>query len=289
MEKRVWRSPCLIIFLFVALAGCSTSGGDAKEDPLPTQNISGVWLGYLVSGALYPNGIFTVGIVTEDREARFIGNNTQFVGPEGSLAVTPNSNGFSGNMVHWTTTGLSPVYNSFEKRPINIIIGFVSTKQLIYSAFYQYSNSSDSGSMSFLPYNNTYDTSPDVSELSGTWEIKDSPHAGESVTLDIVPNIDDTTTASLTGNDTLGNTFTGEISVHHGTREGTTRFNVYDVQLAIDGGATLHGLATYVTQANEDDPDDIKNQIATKTLAIGVTNDDETCSLSGLGTLVPAP
>ena len=76
-----------LIFLFICLSfilGCSenSSSSGSVYEPLPQQELAGVWLGSFIDTTgvdPYLESTFTVGIITQDGTARFIGDNTQFI------------------------------------------------------------------------------------------------------------------------------------------------------------------------------------------------------------------
>ena len=287
MAKRIWLLPCLALYLII-LAGCSTGGNNSHGtvEPNPDQDLSGVWFGQFASES-YPNGIFTIGIITADGEARFIGENTQFVGVKGSLIVDGSS--FSGALEHWIQIDS---YISVI-RSISTLFGFVSTRASIFDVGYIYDDNEETGAVPFLFYNTTFDppadshVRPDVNNIQGTWKIKESPAAGQTITLTIEPNLATTTVTPISGSDTLGNTFSGIVTIHFDNTTGKAH-NIYDVQLTLNnkgaaGEISLEGLAAYVLAVNT------SGITLGKTLAIGATNTDmkNPVSLSGLADPVP--
>ena len=299
MAKRIGLLPCLIIYLII-LIGCTTGGNNSHgtKEPNLNQDISGVWLGSFAAKS-YPKGIFTIGIITADGQARFIGENTQFVvGPDGALVVDANTFTLrlspdqlplpEDDLEHWIQ---NDAYGS-AIRFISTLFGFVATRQSIFDVGYRYDDNEETGSVPFLFYNTTFDppadshVRPDVNNIQGTWKIKESPAAGQSITLTIEPNLVTTTYTSISGSDTLNNKFTGSVSIHFNPTTEKKAHNIYDVQLTIEGTAgeiSLTGLAAYVLNV------DTGGISIGKTLAIGATNTDKDhpVSLSGLADPVP--
>jgi hypothetical protein len=300
VAKRIGLLPCLIIYLII-LIGCTTGGNNSHgtKEPNLNQDISGVWLGSFAAKS-YPKGIFTIGIITADGQARFIGENTQFVvGPDGALVVDANTFTLrlspdqlplpEDDLEHWIQ---NDAYGS-AIRFISTLFGFVATRQSIFDVGYRYDDNEETGSVPFLFYNTTFDppadshVRPDVNNIQGTWKIKESPAAGQSITLTIEPNLATTMATSISGSDTLNNTFTGSVSIHFNPATEKKAHNIYDVNLTMNEGTageiSLAGLAAYVLNV------DTGGITLGKTLAIGATNTDKDhpVSLSGLADPVP--
>ena len=107
---------------------------------------------------------------------------------------------------------------------------------------------------------------PDVNNLEGTWvagNVFDLENAN-TLGLTITPSYIDITTSEgiITGGDSLGNIFTGKISIHY------TEKNIYDVTLTFDG-ITMEGFASYVQEV---DTEGIV--IDKKTLLMGVSKQE---------------
>ena len=110
-----------------------------------------------------------------------------------------------------------------------------------------------------------------MNNLEGTWvagNVFDLEHAN-TLGLTITPEYVDVTTSRgiITGGDSLGNNFTGTISIHY-TEEDEIEGNIYDVTLTFDG-ITMEGLATYVQEV---DTEGIV--IDKKTLLLGVSKQE---------------
>lgn len=277
MAKHTRRLTGLIMVLFLVIAGCSTGGssGGGDDEPLETQDIAGVWLGYIGS-------TFALGIITEEGDALFIGQDTsdqfnQFISPDGDpLGVTPPTV-FSGilDLCIWNTSG--PDAYGCSPFPGDLL-GAAATRRILgvppFGAAYR-NTYADSADLFLFVYNTTYTETPDVHNISGQWEIRRAFTADNTLVLTITPVDGSTRTATITGTDDHLNNFDGTISIHYNADN--TANNVYDVRLRLNDTELLEGLATYVLQMNTQ-----SIEIPVKTLAIGAANADRTRSLSGL-------
>jgi len=247
--------------------GCSTSdNGSTWEDstPFPTQEVSGIWGGGFGSE-------FAIGIITEDNEARFVGDYSQYVGDSGALTVKANSAIFSGDLDKLTNDS-STIYTSNAETLT--MTGWAAGGETLWGSL-RYEESSQPGSFAFYDMNDSYQVSPDVGDLSGQWEIEDALVDDNTFALTIT-STSNTTTGAISGQDEIGNTLSGTISIHY-SQEDPTPYNVYDVSLTLNNSQTLTGLATYVIEM---DVEEIT--IANKTLVIGASNSQY--SFGGLGT-----
>jgi hypothetical protein len=286
MAKRIWQLPCLILYLFIVLMGCTTSQKSEGSDiePYPKQDISGVWLGYFFQFSPTQSEIFSIGIITTDDYehyyARFIGDNNQYISPDGSpLVQTAGTAIFLGYLEDCAYI-TEPDYSS-ENRSLSLS-ATASTKRAFGDplfTFYTDSSQEEFGSFTFI-YNTTYDVSPNVNDISGKWEIKNAFKGGNTLVLTIAPNIADTKGTTISGQDDRGNTFNGTIEIHYTP---SSPKNVYDVNLTLNDSQLLEGLATFVLEVHTMGPDHPIN-IDRKTLAIGATNKEKTFSLNGFAT-----
>lgn len=253
----------LLVLFLIFCWGCtsSSSSGGGGVNPAPNQNAAGVWLGNFYD-------IFTIGIITDDYNARFIGDRNQYIGTV-DVSTTVLTGELSACI--WTTTG--DVSYKADNMDLGMT-GFIAENSLLWGAFYS-ANTTDQG-FSFV-YNTTYEVSPNVENISGQWDFTNEWHSGNTLVLTITPSIHNTTDGTIMGNDTLSNTFTGTISIHY-SPPGKSPKNVYDVQLQLNNTISLAGLATYVLEYTEAG----KNN--GKTLAIGATSDDLSYLLNGLAT-----
>ncbi len=279
---------------FLACACVSCESGSDNTDPgevLPPtgdMDLVGSWAGYFVSGAddaIDPDAvddvfldfddddIFAIGVITQEREARFIGDATQFVCPEGSLNVNytlPTRTIFGGVLDHytWNTQGLDPYTADVEA--ISIYgEAFLSIYFLNGVHWYTGTPEADRDFWQFQFFNyTTTGISADIERIAGQWQIGDAFWKENTLTFTITPN-DDGQSATVTGTDTHDpqNTFEGTIiEIHydddvHGT-------DLYDVSLTLNGTFDLEGLATYVSSY------DTQGVHTESSLAIGVSDGD---------------
>ena len=272
-----------LIFLFIcassifSCSGGGSNGSGGNPEPFPTQELSGVWLGDFFTEDV---DNFTIGIITTGREARFIGNNVQYKGPEGTVSVTPNTAVFSGDLDELSWTDALDDYSSTSADVQ--VGGWIASGALVWGSF-RYEETQETGSLYFI-YNTTYETSPNVLHLAGDWIANNVFEEGNTLTLtitpdaDIEPGIQNTTSGTISGGDSLANVFSGNITIHY-TTENEVEGNVYDVSLTFDG-IEMNGLATYVEEMSTEGI-----EISKKTLALGVSNPDSTYMISVLSTL----
>ena len=279
------RKSIFLIICVSLIAGCSGNGSSSSGgglEPLPEQELAGVWIGSFVNTTgvdPYLNNAFTVGVITQDGTARFIGNDTQFIADGEQTSLILNEQwGFFGQYVQgeldacaWDTTG--PDYYCTSNL-VEDIAGYVVTRLSFWGLY----NRDDFPGIFSLYYNTTYEVSPNVHNLEGNWFASNVFEQGNTLRLTFTPDVDNTTSGLINGDDDLGNTFSGEIEIHYSADSEDTE-NVYDVTLTFNG-EDLTGLATYVEQMSTEGI-----VIPKRTLALGVTNNDLTRMISVLSTL----
>jgi len=281
--------PKLLIVTVVWISGCSTGGDTAREDPWESPDISGVWLGYLDSNAMPP--VFSIGIITDGDDgyiSRFIADDRQYVNPVQALGVapftlTPNTAVMSGDLAEYSWTGMGDDYGTSTRTLY--LIGSASEKGVLGlgwpgGAFtYTQEGSNDETGVYVFIYNSTFDVSPRVQNLGGTWVVRDAWRAGNTLRLTITPDplVTNTTSAVISGSDTIGNTFSGSVTI----RYSPVPHNIYDVNLRMNNAINLEGLATYILEMSDEDSGIV---IPRKTLAIGASSNDYTHSVGGLAT-----
>ncbi len=290
---RIFSLAALVAAIFFLACACvSCESGSSNTDPgevLPPtgdMDLVGSWAGYFVSGAddvidsdaVYDdflefddNDIFSIGVITQEREARFIGDTSLFVCPEGSLSVNytlPNTTIFGGVLDHytWNTQGPDPYTADVESISI---YGEAFLSIYFLNGVHWYTgvpeDERDFWQFQFFNYTTT-GISADIGKLEGQWEISDAFWRDNTLAFTITPN-DDGESAVITGSDTEENTFQGTIiEIHydddvHGT-------DLYDVSLTLNGIFDLEGLATYVSSY------DTHGVQTESSLAIGVSDGD---------------
>lgn len=277
--KRKWRSYCRALILpalaAMLFSGCTTASNSTEEDsiePWEEPDLSGVWLGYF-------NEVFAVGIIvpgTDDYYAWFVADDRNYISPADSpLVVTPGSAIFTGDLDEYSWSGLSPSYTA--SRESLYVLSSAATKLTMGvnwpSGAYTYTTKHGAGLFVFF-YNTTYEVSPNVRNVGGTWEIEGGGHdGGTTINLVITPSIDNTTGGTIRGADNRGNSFAGSIAIRY-TPEPR---NVYTVSMRMNDTIDMTGLATYILEMQTSGI-----SIGKKTLAIGAVSDDHAYSLSGL-------
>jgi hypothetical protein len=276
VKRYVWL---LALLMIVTLSGCggSNSNTGTPVDPLPTQDISGVWIGSI-------GDTFAVGIITQDDVAQFVGDTSLFISPSSSdpLHVTANSAIFSGNLdfIEWDTDGSDYQCTASQS---GTVISTAATNSTLGFPFGLsgggiYSIADQNLTFIFL-YNNAYDETPDVNDLIGDWEIQNAWTTGNTLTLTISAG-----NPNISGDDELNNHFEGTISIH----TSSPQKNVYGVSLQLTNTAVplpepiqLDGLATFVSSYEQG------ATTKTDTLVIGAIDADKTYFLSGFAAKLP--
>lgn len=282
-----WLPVCLFLAVSVALGCTGSSSNKAQEDPYPTPDISGVWLGYFGSPSM--DSIFSIGIILEDEGtyiSRFIADDRQYVSPVDESGISPFSvtEGtaiFSGDLAEYSWSGSGAAYSTFARSLY--LIGSASERGVLGLGLpggaFTYTDdggSDETGFFGFI-YNTTFNVSPNVRTLGGLWEIEDAWQQGNTLTLTITPDpaIANTMSGIITARDDLDNQFTGSIVIHYSP----TPHNVYDVSLRMNDEINLDGLVTLVLELTTSGLMDVV--IEKKTLAIGATSQDGAYSLGG--------
>lgn len=277
---------------------------DPSDDTTSSMNLIGSWVGYFLAGNDdvfdYNNendnplefdfdndDLFVIGIITREKEARFIGDASQFVCSEGSLGVRNIANirtifGGYFDYYTWDTMGLDPYTANVE--PISIY-GNALLSIYFLDGFYWHTGvpeaDRDFWQFQFFNYTTT-GISADIEKIAGQWQISDAFWKGNTLTFTIEPS-GDGESAIITGADahTPQNTFEGTIiEIHYdGDVHGT---DLYDVSLKLNDTFDLEGLATYVSSY---DTQGIRTE---SSLAIGVS--DGSRMVTGIAApVVPEP
>jgi hypothetical protein len=272
-------------------AGCGSSSNNTSgiEEPYAKQDISGVWLGFM--GSTVKDGTFIVGIFTTDDNdhfsGRFIGQDKynqykQFISPDGSfLTEATDSAVFKGILedCSWNTSG--PDYSTVPLQSVSIFATAATKSVFGGLPLGAYTNEATSATgVIALYYNTTYDKPPNVNNIKGQWQIRDSFKQNNTIILSITPYTADTKGAVIKGSDGHGNTFGGTIEIYYSPLDNKPR-NIYDVTLKLNNSIDLTGLAAYVLESNTEGI-----TVTNKTLAIGATNDDKSYSFSGFAEFI---
>jgi len=260
----------LLLVLFICIIsllnyGCSSGGsGSGTDNPLETQDVSGIWNGYIV---LEDNtSKLADGIVTEDDYPMFIGFDTLFIPPSGTdrFHVPENTATCTGDLNYstWNTAGQAYQANAFKsgevvstvatKSSLGITLGFVGGGTYRVDGY--------NAKPFYFYYNNAYENpgdkdvpdTPSVNLLDGTWTFENTWKNGNTLTLIIANG------AIVSGNDGLGNSFSGNFTLH----PTTPQKHVYDVSLTLNPGAIqMTGLAAFANEYNNDDERTYKDTI----------------------------
>lgn len=232
-----------IVFLCMAVllsAGCSDGGssGGGDSQPIVNQNPAGVWAGYLIAEE---NTTFLVGIITEDREARLIGDVVQY---EAGDDIAVSTTIFDGNFQKYTWK--DALYGA-DSGTLLELTGYVAERALIWGVWTEDGDATDDALPFAFYYNTTYTVRPNVVNYQGDWRINDASVTGNTAILTITPDVVEGDVVSTTGGDITivdeYDTYTGRITILYDT------YNVYRVRMNIDG-VDLEGLATYVGEMN---------------------------------------
>ncbi|MGI6395621.1 MAG: hypothetical protein ACOX3E_00060 [Desulfomonilia bacterium] len=303
---RILSHIAAIFFLACVCVSCESSSSNTDPGnvlpPTGKLDLVGSWAGYFVSGAddaINPNAvddgfldfdeddIFAIGVITQEREARFVGDASQFVCPQGSLSVNytlPNRTIFGGVLDYYTWNTLSPDPYAANVEHISIYgEAFLSIYFLNGVHWYTDTPEADRDFWQFQFFNyTTTGISADIEKIAGQWQISDAFREGNTLTFTITPNSDGE--AAITGTDTQDpqNTFEGTIiEIHydddvHGT-------DLYRVSLTLNDDASdpLEGLATYVSSY------DTQGIHTVSSLAIGVSGGDRMVTGIAAPVIVP--
>lgn len=225
-------SLCMSILL---AAGCSSGGssGGGDSEPIVNQNPAGVWVGYLIAEE---STTFLVGVITEDREARLIGDVVQY---EGNRDIAVSTTVFDGNFQKYTWK--DALYGA-DSDTLLELTGYIAERALVWGVWTEDGDATDDALPFALYYNTTYTVRPNVSNYQGDWQIRDASVSGNTAVLTITPDVASTTGGDITIVDDY-DTYTGRITILYDT------YNVYRVTMNI-GGVDLEGLATYVGEMN---------------------------------------
>lgn len=276
---------------------------DPSERPL-SMELAGSWVGYFLAGNddifdysrendnppefdFDDDDLFAIGLITQEREARFVGDTSQLVCPEGSLGVKniyDLRTIFGGYFDYYTWNTLSPDPYAANVEHISIY-GYALFSIYFLDGFYWYTDTPEADrdfwQFQFFNYTTT-GISADIEKIAGQWQISDAFREGNTLTFTITPNSDGE--AAITGTDTQDpqNTFEGTIiEIHydddvHGT-------DLYRVSLTLNDDASdpLEGLATYVSSY------DTQGIHTVSSLAIGVSGGDRMVTGIAAPVIVP--
>lgn len=279
----------------MALPACSSSGDTAEEEPYDTPDISGLWDGWIAGNQVTGIVIPVAGGAENTYEAVFVFHDDNQEGHDG-LMVTPvedlydtfpfdarpftvyaGSARWTGDLVEYEWDSAQGAYavDVAEKMWLD---GYGYEKNILGGPlggavrFYGEDDSLVSGRLSLyqLYYNRGFDESPNVSDLEGTWVIEDAWTPGNDLTLTITPHTANTMGGVISGHDTLGNTFSGTITI----RVSSPQVNVYNVNLST-GGITLNGLASLALEVNT------QGIVRGESLVIGTSSSDNSHMVGG--------
>lgn len=272
LKRFVMFSVGLCLFVLF-IAGCANKDSSDEGDeviPLPNQELSGVWLGYLNLGQT----TFYFGIVDEENEVRLISNDSQFAGPEGALEIYPDTVIVQGSLtelvLNYSTTDFITGGSSWYF--LGSLLG------TLFSGTYQ-DDAGNRESSFMLIYNTTYEVEPKIENIRGTWNFANTMGvSGNPISFTITPSLENTTDAAIQvkrGSDAP--MLSGTISIHYSEN---VPHNLYDVTLTTLDGIELSGLAAYVEEVSTEGIN------VPKTMAIGVYDyvDGTYRSFSGLAT-----
>ncbi|MDT8272772.1 MAG: hypothetical protein RRA35_06235, partial [Desulfomonilia bacterium] len=185
----------LLLTMSGAISGCGIgeTGGSSGSgrDPYPSQDVSGVWLGYFIPLDEQKKSLFSVGILTtEDGElfmGRFIGDDRQFITSEDlPLKQVEGTAIFQGMLedCSWYSSGAGD-YSSFSDSLL--VSAPSSTKNFIGfplpfigGGYYEYVSREERGVLTFI-YNTSADVTPDVNNIAGRWRFENTQYAGNTM------------------------------------------------------------------------------------------------------------
>jgi hypothetical protein len=185
----------LTLIFVVSCGGGGGSDGDSSIPP-PTSSLGGIWEGAFSSNVV-PFNAQMVGLISEDREVRFISDDG--VQTFGTVSVSGNT--ASGNLTSIAPSG----YKFVDGSQIGTIVinGSVAEKLSLSGT---YSGTGDQGTFS-LQYNSLYDRDSALPLLQGTWNMAFLDNMFVDLTIDIQAD------GTFTGYDNRGYTYEGDITI----------------------------------------------------------------------------
>jgi len=313
----------IVAFLFLACAciscesGSSSSSGPVEPQPPVDEELVGSWEGHLLAGEediIVPgdfdssddenfvfddddDDIFVIGIITRDREAMLIGDESLFfcstLGANDRLEVRTIFGG-KFDRYTWNAQGDDSPYLSEKEPEVISLFGNAFLSIYFLDGYYWYTEEGQERSwpFQFLSYNSTSTgLTADVRKLAGTWEISNAFKKDNALSLTITTT-GEPGTGNIQGSDSDDNIFDGEIiEIHYTDLSGKQGVDIYRVSLELtplnepgDGLHLLEGLAAYVSSY------DSKGIEVERSLAIGATDAGGSRMVIGLAKPVdPAP
>jgi len=286
--------------LACACISCESGSSGGSYDPAgpwqPIGEVVGSWAGYFYRGEnglvdiddgfsvdiLEPDDddIFVTAIITREKEARFIGDETQYVCLENSFGVNSSLDVkafFAGVFDHYTyasdTGGIGPYAADVVR--INVGGEAIFTTDHLYGYYYDDVDDVDDADLYYWEVLNYAGTpaSSDIKKIAGQWRIDDSFYTGNTLVLTITTTgvDEDPGRGIIEGSDDRGNLFDGEIiEIHYDDLPGV---DLYDVFLTLTpndsfggGPFDLEGLATFISSYHTEGLD------LDSSLAIGVSD-----------------
>ena len=284
--------------LACACISCESGSSGGSYDPAghwqPIGEVVGSWAGYFYRGEnglidindgfsvdiLEPDDddIFVTAIITREKEARFIGDETQYVCLENSFGVNTSLDVraiFAGFFDQYTYTSDTSGIGPYAADVVRINVGgqAIFTTDHLYGYYYEDVDDADMYYWEVLNYAAT-PASSDIKKIAGKWRIDDSFYTGNTLVLTITTTgvDEDPGRGIIQGSDDRGNLFEGEIiEIRY---DDLPDVDLYDVFLtltphdSIDGVPffDLEGLATFISTYHTEGLD------LDSSLAIGVSD-----------------
>jgi len=309
------RIAIILVFLIVSwncISCTSSSTQETYTDPIApvSYELVGTWAGWFLAGdddsyqgrngEMQPefteadeDDIFTIAIITLEREARFIGDVSQYVCLEDSFGVA-NLYGYGKRFIAhllyytWNTTagtggnGNVDAYRA-TKQDLNFGGSTIYSNDWldgVYTDSYpEETQYSYYWQVQLLNYTSS-GMSPDVHRLDGLWVIYNCYLNANTLSLTISA-AEGATTGTITGSDTRGNSITGQIiEIHYNDpTKNIPLSQIFRVNLTLQNNTStynLTGLATYVESMSS------AGIVVDEVLAIGATDDNHL--ITGLAT-----
>jgi len=296
-----------LVSLCVSCESSSSSSNDGGSVILNEYELTGTWAGYFLFGDDDKNrnsvsefdydadDIFTVGMITLEGQARFVGDVSQFVCLENSLGVydfgsRKRFSSYDFYLYTWNTDGVSGTGPDDYAATVKSVylLGDSMLENSFLEGVYSYPPDGDQWLFQLLSY--ATNVFADVEKLEGEWEINNSFVYGKdgddeyinTLTLTVDPTSD--TAGEITGTDTFGNSISGTIVEIHYSDPSLVipDTELYDVSLVLSRNIgdpiNLDGLATYIESM------DSSGISLTQTLAIGATDSARQHLVTGLAT-----
>jgi len=272
---------CLTVLFVTGCDRNDTSSSDSDEKPFPEQKVAGIWWGYISSQESAVDK-FVFGVISEENEVRLVSDDSQFVGPEGALAVDPATVFVNGAFSEYLYDDTTPADYFDVTSSTRDYTGFILARALVLM------EPTEKREIGQLYYSTTYEeVPPNIMNLKGVWHLANTTGFGGKISLVITPSLANTTNGEIrvkrdmsetditTGTDILN---PGTIRVYYSNDRA---YNIYNVNLSTLDSPDSIDLAGFAAYINEYDTNGV---VISRSMAVGVSSasSEDIKSFSGL-------